>query len=214
MWWSRKVKYEELKNKLDNGLFQYFSKIDFNKDNEDLIYKRKTNFGYEIFELEYLISSKDLKLMYGLRFNEIEDIYDSIHKINSPQNSYTLFVDSINIVDQKDTNRAKFKFTTIEDVNLGIRNTEFIFEHYAEKHFAKYGSISKFSNLVNREEDQEGINWNNEDAAINGIIASKILEDKDTEDLKVRHLANNPNTNLRSIFRLIDEHFSNKRSRI
>lgn len=216
MWWKQKAKYEDLKLNLDNEIFQYLERKDFQRDNEALIYKRKTDFGFEIFELEYLILNKEMKIGFGLRFNEIEKIYAEIHHIESLENSYTLFIDSVNLLSFKEVDKAKFKFATIEDIKIGFQNAKFIFDNYAKEYFKKYDSILKFSQLVNREKYKEDLRGNfefhgsKEDAAINGIIASRILKEKDTDDLKARHLINNPSEDLESTFKLIDEYFEKK----
>lgn len=216
MWWKRKVKYEDLKLKLNKEIFQYFGTKDFQKNSEDLVYKKKTSFGFEIFELEYLILSKELKIGFGLRFNEIENIYDEIHQIKSSENSYTLFIDAINLLHFKEANKAKFKFNKIEDVKLGFENAMFIFDNYAKEYFRKYDSLLKFSQLVNREKNEDDLrgnfkfHGNKEDAAINGIIASRILKEDDTEELKRKHLANISSDELKSTFNLIDKYFEKK----
>jgi len=210
------VKYEDLKAKLDKEIFQYLERNDFQRDNEDLIYKRKTDFGFEIFELEYLILNKEMKIGFGLRFNEIEKIYAEIHDIESLENSYTLFIDSANLLSFKETDKAIFKFDKIEDIKIGFENSKFIFDNYAKEYLKKYDSILKFSQLVNREKYKEDLRGNfelhgsKEDAAINGIIASMILKEKDTDDLKRKHLTNNPSKDLESTFKLIDEYFEKK----
>lgn len=45
------------------------------------------------------------------------------------------------------------------------------------------------------------------DAAVNGIIASKILKEKETEDYKRKYLANDQSEDLKSAFKLIEEYF-------
>jgi hypothetical protein len=216
MWWNRKVKYEDLKSSLDKEVFEYLENKGFQRSDDYLIYKKKTNFGFEIFDVEYLILKEELKIGFGLRFNEIENIYDQVHQINSPENSFTLFIDAVNLLHYKEVNKAKFKFNSPEDVNIAIENVKFIFENYATEYFQKYDSISKFSELVNRERYEEDIRGNiqyhggKEDAAINGIIASSILEEKDVEILKQKHLANIPSEDLGSIFNLISEYFENQ----
>jgi len=220
MWWKRKAKYEDLKAKLDKEIFQFLERKDFQRDNENsvyyLVYKKKTSFGFEIFELEFLILSKELKVVFGLRFNEIENIYGQVHQMKLPENSLTLFIDSVELLYFKEVEKAKFKFEKIEDVKIGLENTKHIFENYAANYFKKYGSLEKFNNLVNRERYEEDLrgnfnfHGNKEDAAINGIIASKILKEKGTENLKKKHLSNNQSESLESIFKLVDEYFERK----
>lgn len=216
MWWNRKVKYEDLKLKLDQEVFQFLERIGFQKDQEDLVYKKETSFGYEIFELTHLPLSKELKIGFGLRFNEIETIYDIIHKIKSPENSYTLFIDAENLLHFKEAKKAKFKFNNIEDVKLGFENAMFIFDNYSKEYFRKYNSLSKLSQLVNREKNEFDLRGNfkfhgsNEDAAIIGIIASKILVENDTEELKRKHLSLIPCENLKATFNQIDKYFEKK----
>lgn len=216
MWWNRKVKYSELRFKLDEALFDYLERKGFQRDLNELIYKRKTDFGFAIFELEYLIQSEELKIGFGLRFNEIENIYDQIHQIESPKNSYTLFIDASQLPTFKEADKAKFKFWKREDVEVAIENAKYIFEKYASQYFQKYNSIFKFSQLVNREKHIEDLRGNFQfhgskvDTAINGIIASRILKEEGTEDLKRKHLANNPREDLKSTFELIDKYFEEK----
>jgi hypothetical protein len=222
MWWKRKAKYEDLRAKLDKEIFKYLERKDFQKGYDDsvyyLIYKKKTNFGFEIFELEYLILTEELKICFGLRFNEIENIYDKIHQIESRENAYSLFIDSVNLLHFNEVNRAKFKFNKTEDIDIGFKNAKFIFENYAEEYFKKYDSISKFSELVNREKYVEDLRGNfqnhgggsKEDRAASGIIASKILKEKDTEDLKRKYLENITSKDLESIFNSIDKYFEKK----
>lgn len=217
MWWKRKAKYEDLKTELDKKVFHFLEKEDFQRGSEDLVYRKKTDFGFELFELEYLSQTKELKIEFGLRFNQIEDIYHKIHQIELSLNSYTLFINAVNLLHFKEIEKAKFRFKKVEDVKVGIENVKFIFENYAKEYFKKYDSILKFSQLVNRgkyEEDLRGdfqFHGNKEDAAINGIIASNLLKEKDIDDLKRRHLTNISSKDLESTFKLIDKYFEYRR---
>jgi hypothetical protein len=216
MWWKGKMKYEDLKSNLNKEIFEYLIRKDFKRDNDELVYKRKTNFGFEIFELEHLIQTEELKIGFGIRYNEIESIYAQIHQINSPENSFTLYIDAANLLYFKEANKAKFKFIKPEDVIIGVENIKFIFENYATNYFQKYDSIAKFSELVNRIKHQEDLRGNfqfhgsKEDAAVNGIIASRILKEEETEDLKRKHLANNPSEDFKLTIELINKYFENK----
>ncbi|WP_397363653.1 hypothetical protein [Olleya sp. R77988] len=212
MFWKRKTKYENLKLSLEKEVYEYLKNKGFQKDAQDLVFKKNTDFGFEIFELEYLITSEELKIGFGLRFNEIEDIYDQIHQIELPKNSFTIYIDSSQLLYFKERGKAKFSFNQIDDIKIGINNVKYIFENFAELYFQRYGSIEKVSNLLNRKKHQEDLKGNfqfhgtKEDAAINGIIASKILNEKDIEELKTNHLRwNKSNKDLKSIFDSIDK---------
>ena len=212
MFWKQKTKYEDLKLSLEKKIFEYLKKKGFQKDTQELVFKKVTDFGFEIFELEYLATTKELKIEFGLRFNEIEDIYDKIHQINSPKNSFTIYIDSSQLLFFKERKRSKFSFNKIDDIKIGFNNAKYVYENFAELYFQKYGSIEKLSNLLNREKHQEELKGNfqfhgtKEDAAINGIIASKILNEKDMEELKTKHLRwNKSSKNLELIFDSIDK---------
>lgn len=91
------MKYDDLKRMLDKELLEYFRNKSFLRYADELIYKRRTEFGFEIFELDYSLLNEELKIGFGLRFNEIENIYRQIYNIELPENSLTLFIDAGNL---------------------------------------------------------------------------------------------------------------------
>lgn len=168
----------------------YLKNENFVRAKDEFIYSRKTDFGSELLEIEF---EKGINIIvsYGISFDEIENIYAEIDNRDVYPYSYTLYINSNNILGDRSNLLLKNK----EDIPKLFAHIKMVYQEMAMKFYNRSNSLEKLSEIVNDRDFNNELMGNIDyhgstiDTITAGIIAYHLLNKPNFKIIQERHLA-------------------------
>jgi hypothetical protein len=131
--------------------------------------------------------SIQIRMSYGIKFKEVDQIFSKIFNIKDKPAYNTIYVNLLNTLDNDESD---FLITNKEEVQMGLKKTIEVYEQLASVYFKTYNSLQSLNDLLNDQEIYYNKIGNNKyhgdvtESITKGLIVAQILHRKDYDQIE------------------------------